>query len=142
MIWEKPENPSALKPNCWQCQPKIVFREFSENLWGKQVHSGMNSGILKEEIKKGSMEMTWKKFMAMPFKKKMEHIWEYYRWHILVTLVVVFALGTWIHQAVSQKDPIMQVEMVNAYGASSGSEAFQEFLSQQGRDYYEDAVLI
>ena len=86
--------------------------------------------------------MTWEKFKAMPFKKKLEHIWEYYRWQILVAVVVILCLGTWISQAVSQKDPIMQVEMVNAYGRSSGSEAFQEFLTREGRDYYEDAVII
>ena len=86
--------------------------------------------------------MTWEKFKAMPFQKKMEHIWEYYRWQILVTLVVIFALGSWISQAVGQKEPILQVEMVNAYGNSTGGEAFQEFLSEAGREYYEDAVLI
>lgn len=86
--------------------------------------------------------MTWKKFMAMPFKKKMEHIWDYYRWHILIFLVVAFALGSWISQAVHQTEPILQVEMVNAYGNSSDGEAFQEFLTREGREYYEDAVII
>lgn len=86
--------------------------------------------------------MTWEKFKAMPFKKKLEHIWEYYRWQILVTLVIVLALSTWIRQAVTQKEPILQVEMVNAYGNSDGSEAFQEFLIQQGREYYEECILI
>ena len=86
--------------------------------------------------------MTWKKFMAMPFKKKLEHIWEYYRWQILTVLVVALSLGTWITQALTRKEPILQIEMVNAYGNSSGGEAFQEFLTREGRDYYEDAVII
>ena len=86
--------------------------------------------------------MTWKKFMAMPFKKKLEHIWDYYRWHSLIFVVVVFALGTWISQAVHQTEPILQVEMVNAYGNSSDGEAFQDFLAKEGREYYEDAVII
>ena len=86
--------------------------------------------------------MTWKKFMDMPFKKKMEHIWDYYRWHILIFLVVVLSLGSWISQAMGQTEPILQVEMVNAYGNSSGGEAFQDFLTREGRDYYEDAVVI
>ena len=86
--------------------------------------------------------MTWKKFMAMPFKKKLEHIWDYYRWHILIFLVVVFALGTWISQAIHQTEPILQVEMVNAYGSSDGGEAFADFLQQQGIPYYEDAVIV
>ena len=84
--------------------------------------------------------MTWEKFKAMPFQKKLEHIWEYYRWQILVAVVVAFALGTWIRGIVTQVDPIMQVEMVNAYGASDGSEAFQDFLEGQGRDYFEDCI--
>lgn len=86
--------------------------------------------------------MTWEKFKAMPFQKKLEHIYEYYRWQILITLVVLICLGTWIGQAVQNRDPILQVEMVNAYGNSSGSEAFAEFLTREGREYYEDAVLI
>ena len=91
---------------------------------------------------KEAEKMTWEKFKAMPFKKKLEHIWDYYRWQILITLVVALALGTWITQALSQKDPVLQIEMVNAYGNSDGSSAFQDFLEAEGREYYEDAVII
>ena len=88
------------------------------------------------------MKMTWEKFWAMPFKGKLEHIWEYYRWHILITLVILWALGSWGYSALTHQDPVLQVEMVNAYGNSDGSEAFQEFLEQQGISYYEDCVVI
>ena len=86
--------------------------------------------------------MTWEKFKAMTPKQKLEHIWEYYRWHILVAVVLVFSLGSWIYGAVTEKDPIMQVEMINAYGNTPNSEAFQEFLEQEGLPYYEDAVIV
>lgn len=78
----------------------------------------------------------------MPFKKKAEHIWEYYRWQILVTLVVVFFLGTWIRGIVTEKEPLMQVEMINAYGNTPDGEAFEDFLQKAGREYYEDAVIV
>lgn len=86
--------------------------------------------------------MTWEKFKAMPFKKKAEHIWEYYRWHILVTVVLVFALGSWIQGIVTHKEPVLQLEMINCYGNTPNGEAFEDFLNQQGVPYDPDAVLV
>ena len=86
--------------------------------------------------------MTWEKFKAMPFKKKWEYCWEYYRWPVLITLLVVIFFGSWIGAAVQEKEPILQVEMINAYGNAPDGEAFQEFLEQEGIEYYEDAVIV
>lgn len=86
--------------------------------------------------------MTWEKFKAMPFRKKAEHIWEYYRWHILVVLVVLLCVGSWIRGFVTYQEPLMQVEMVNAYGASAGGEAFEAFLTQEGRPWDAETVAI
>lgn len=76
--------------------------------------------------------MDFKTFLQLPFRKKLEHIWEYYRWQILVTVVVVSFLGSWIFSAVTHKDPVLELEMINAYEQTPDGEAFQEFLEQNG----------
>ncbi|MCD7904894.1 MAG: hypothetical protein LUG24_04820 [Clostridiales bacterium] len=38
-------------------------------------------------------------FQDLTPKKKIEHIWEYYRVHIILTLLVVFILGSWFYNA-------------------------------------------
>lgn len=86
--------------------------------------------------------MTFHDFKALPLKKKWEHLWEYYRWPVLVVLLVALFMGSWIHGALQQKDPILQVEMINAYSKAPDGEAFQEFLEQQGIEYYPEAVLV
>ena len=34
----------------------------------------------------------WKSFQALPFRKKLEHIWIYYKWYILVAAAVICVL--------------------------------------------------
>lgn len=34
----------------------------------------------------------WKSFQALPFRKKLEHIWVYYKWYILVAAAVICVL--------------------------------------------------
>ncbi|MCC8013848.1 MAG: hypothetical protein LIO87_01525 [Eubacterium sp.] len=38
-------------------------------------------------------------FQDLTFKKKIEHIWEYYKVPILGTILVIFILGSWIYNA-------------------------------------------
>lgn len=86
--------------------------------------------------------MTWEKFKAMSSKQKIEHIWEYYRWHILIFLMLAVFFGSWIHGIVTHKEPILQVTMINCYGESPDGDSFIPFLQEQGRPYYDGAVVI
>ena len=86
--------------------------------------------------------MTWEKFKNMTIRQKLDHIWEYYRWPILVAVVALGFVITWIHGIVTEKDPLLNVVMVNAYGRTPDGEAFQPFLEQAGYEYYDGAVMV
>jgi flagellar basal body-associated protein FliL len=45
-------------------------------------------------------------FKELSFKKKLEHIWEYYRWIILVLAVVVFACSSIFYSMFIKKKPV------------------------------------
>lgn len=86
--------------------------------------------------------MTWGKFKEMTFRQKLDHIWEYYRWYILITVMVLGLAFSWIYGIVTEKEPLMDVVMINAYGRTPDGEAFQPFLEQAGYSYYDGAVTV
>ena len=86
--------------------------------------------------------MTWEKFKKMTFHQKLDHIWEYYRWHILITVVVLGLASSWVYGIVTEKEPLMEVLMINAYGRTPEGEAFRPFLEQAGYSYYDGAVTV
>ncbi len=53
------------------------------------------------------------KFKALPPKKKLEYIWDYYKIPILVVLFVLIAGGSFIHQKMTEKTPIIYVATIN-----------------------------
>lgn len=82
---------------------------------------------------------------AMPPKKKVEYIWDYYRWHIIITIAVVAAVISLIHHYVTYVDPLLNVIMINSYADMNYDihDGFQEFFDQQGCELdVEDAVSI
>ena len=84
-------------------------------------------------------------FKAMPPKKKIEYIWDYYRWHIIITIAVVASVISLIHHYVTYVDPLLNVIMINSYADMNYDihEGFQEFFDQQGCELdIEDAVSI
>lgn len=81
----------------------------------------------------------------MPLKKKVEYIWDYYRWHIIITISVVAVMSSLIYNRVTYVDPLLNVIMINSYADMNYDirEGFQEFLDQQGCELdIEDAVAI
>lgn len=49
------------------------------------------------------MKTNKEKFKAMTSKQKVEYIWEYYRWHIVGTIIGLFVVGQIIHFATTPK---------------------------------------
>ena len=84
----------------------------------------------------------WEKFKAMNFRKKLEYIWEYYHWHFIVTAAVLIVAVSWIVGIVNNRDPLLELEMINCYIASPEGEILQPFVEQQGLEYYDGAVVI
>ena len=48
---------------------------------------------LSDEIKK-----EWKKMKEMPFEKKVEYFWDYYKWHVFGIVFVISFIGVTIYQ--------------------------------------------
>lgn len=81
-------------------------------------------------------------FKALPFKKKLEHIWEYYHWHMFTALLAALLLLPWFWSMANTRDPLLDIEMINAYGRAPDGEAFQEFLEEAGYEYFDEAVVV
>ena len=75
-------------------------------------------------------------FKTMSKKKIIEHIWEYYRWHIIVSIAVVAGLSSLIYHFATYVEPSFNVVMLNCYNAlnDNSNSAFEPFLEQQGID--------
>lgn len=52
-------------------------------------------------------------FHAMSPEKKLEHILTYYKWLILLALIVLFVLGSVLHRELTKKEPVLQLAMIN-----------------------------
>jgi hypothetical protein len=56
----------------------------------------------------------------MPFRKKVAYYWEYYRWHVLVTIAVVAVIVSSVAQIVNQKPYSFYAIMLNSYDLDGG----------------------
>ncbi len=83
------------------------------------------------------------KFQSLSTKAKIQFIWDYYRWHILVGLcVLVFGIST-LHDVFSYRDPILNITMINSYISSySPEETFADFLDTYGYETFDHAVIV
>ena len=80
--------------------------------------------------------MTYKE---LPFKKKLEFLWGYYKVHILIGFFAVVFLASQIHSLCTRTEPLMNVVMVNLYQSveSANGTEFDAFLEEYG---YEGVV--
>ncbi len=83
-------------------------------------------------------KVDWKNLSG---KKKAEYIWDYYKIHILVGLLVL-GLGTHlVVKIATHRDPLMNIIMLDCENPSFvSSEVFGEFLADGGYEIYELAV--
>lgn len=80
-------------------------------------------------------------FKDLSFKKKLDHIWTYYRYHILAAVIGVIVVCSMINTIFLTPDPLMDVLMVDA-GTGSDSSSFHDFLTEYGYEIYDDAVAL
>ncbi len=83
-------------------------------------------------------KVDWKNLSG---KKKAEYIWDYYKIHILVGILVL-SLGVYsVVKIVTHRDPLMSVIMLNCEKQSLDSQSvFEPFLTQWGYEVYPQAV--
>lgn len=77
------------------------------------------------------METTYKeKFKSMSPKDKIDYIWEYYKFHILAGLIVIFIIGSLIHSFVTRVDTYCSLTYYNAYTDEDSFFALQDKLNE------------
>ena len=52
-------------------------------------------------------------FQAMSLQKKLEHIYFYYKWPILLGLIAVLILGSTLRRQLSKKEPVLYLALAN-----------------------------
>lgn len=74
-------------------------------------------------------------------KARIEYIWDYYKWHILVAIITVTVCVSLIHHFVTYRDPILNVIMFNCTDAlNTNAAAYDDFLTAYGYDPKESPV--
>ena len=60
------------------------------------------------------------KFRQMDMKQKLQYIWDYYKWPILITLFVIILLSSFIHDRVTAKKDVLYVVMLDSAAQTAG----------------------
>ena len=72
-------------------------------------------------------------FRAMSPDKKLEHILTYYKWLILLVLVVLFVLGSVLQRELTKKEPVLQLALINvAVGEDLENALTADFITYDG----------
>lgn len=68
-------------------------------------------------------------FKALTNRAKVQYIWDYYRWPILIAVVVAAFIISLAHHYITYKDPLLNVIMINVNDSMSADDSgFHEFL--------------
>jgi len=84
--------------------------------------------------------MNKEKWKAMTPAQKREHIWEYYKLHIIAVLCVVALAGWFIHYELTYVEPQMFVVVTNMVDLQMNDEIYHPFLEEYGYEVYDGAV--
>lgn len=80
-------------------------------------------------------------FRELPLKKKLEHIWEYYKLYILAALFVLFLAVLTLSDLAAPKAQLDAL-LLNTDAEESAAVGFEEFFSEYGYEYYDGAVAL
>ena len=82
-------------------------------------------------------------FRQMPFRKKLEHIYLYYKWPVLLCLIVLSILGSWLHQQMTKKEPVLYLALANVtIGPDLEEDLTEGFLRASGGDPTKEEVYL
>lgn len=80
-------------------------------------------------------------FKALSNKAKIQYIWDYYKWPILIGIAVVILLINVIIHFATYKESALNVTMVNCFDSSDNDTAsFDEFFEQEGFDSNKECI--
>ena len=102
-------------------------------VYANEHHMGRQQEVIMKKAK-----VDWK---SLTPRKKAEYVWDYYKIHILVG-VLVLGLGVhFIVKLATHRDPLMNIIMLDCENPTfASSEVFAEFLTDNGHEIYEQAV--
>ena len=82
-------------------------------------------------------------FRTMPTAKKLDHIFTYYKWPILLALIAVFILGSVLQRKLTQKEPVLYLALVNvSVGSEVENKLSTDFISFTGSDQKRQEVYL
>lgn len=80
-------------------------------------------------------------FRELPLKKKLEHIWEYYKYYILAAFFVLFLILLTASDLTAPKAQLDAL-LLNSDAEESAAVGFEEFFTEYGYEYYDGAVAL
>lgn len=82
-------------------------------------------------------------FKALSRKAKVQYIWDYYKWHILVAICVLALLIYTIVHFITYKESVLNVIMVDCYNNLENDTAgFDDFFQKEGFDSGKEQVTV
>ncbi|MDI6618832.1 MAG: hypothetical protein QME45_09195 [Clostridiales bacterium] len=75
--------------------------------------------------------MTKSKFESMTKKEKAAYIWDYYKWHIIIGIIVIALVANLITSITTRKDTILDVTLLGKYIDSNKQDAFKKTLDKK-----------
>ena len=83
-------------------------------------------------------------FKALSTKQKIEYVWDYYKWHVVIFVFVISMIVSTVQNAINYKEPLLNIIMLNSYESIMDTEiqGFEDFLKKYNYDSFEGAVEI
>lgn len=70
-----------------------------------------------------------------PLKKRLEYFWDYYKWHTIITIVVISIICGYVHHVVTAKESTLYGVLLNSFSEEDAiSTIVDEFASQEEID--------
>ena len=78
-----------------------------------------------------------------PFKKKLEYFWDYYKWPVIIAIVVLVFVGNYIHTIVTATDETLNGILLNTYSTDDvTTDIINEFAEEQNIDLSEYGITL
>ena len=81
-------------------------------------------------------------FKEMSLKKKIGYVWDYYRLHIGIVLVLAIIIISLIHHYATLKESVLDLLFLNATNTYENPAGFDEFLTEQGFDMDKQTITL
>ncbi len=77
---------------------------------------------------------------GLPPRQKAQFIWDYYRWQIFIAIVLMCVVVSTACRILTEKEPLLDVVMINSSRMASEEKPFEDFFRDQGYEYFDGAV--